>query len=469
MNVRPAIASGSALGVGEARTIIQEASHPDARPWVLVLRPGDAPWSDGWPALALCVGDRSLVVPHVGVWPVAAHDQHTITPDELIAALRTVILAPRNPLDPGITTEGRDSLMRIASRHVLRAIAGGDPVPAMLAGASGRVTCEIGMDEDGSPIVWMLSGTQHETHQLETGALDRTADLSEPLLLHVRPMSLVADGLPDGDCVVLHPRCNEEAGITVEVDLPGPVDVMRYVADAAAGLPVIHARREDQRIACAFVDAAHAAISTMNGDPRRCRTRFENRCEGSVSMSLACILPHAIGGVTTLVVSNVPDWSFGNLSRGIVEDRDALTGLERIRRALFAARPMSDDLDQDSPLREEARDWIAAATIHMPDLMREAPPHGWSIIVEREASTGTRFVPMIDIRGGQDDDFRIDQAVPGDLREAILARNPTNVRLTIVDGTAILAPTDVSGDILVIEHDAMDMMRRIAALREPRP
>lgn len=469
MSVRPAIASGPALAVGEAHSIIEEASCADARPWVLVLRDGDAPWSDAWTALALCVGDRSLVVPHVGDWPVGAEDPDAIAPDDLIASLRSTLLVPRNPVDPGITSEGRDSLMRIATRHVLRAIAEGDPIPARLADASGRVTCEIGMDEDGSPIIWMLSGRQHETHQLETSALDRAADLSEPLLLHVRPMSLIADGLPDGECVVLHPRCNDEAGITVEVDLPGPVDVMRYIADAATGLPVVHARPDDQRIACAFVDAAHAAISTMNGDPRRCRTRFENRCEGSVSLSLSVILPHPIGGVTTLVVSNVPGWSFDDLPHGIVEDHDALPRLAEVRRALCAARPMHGDFDQEPLLLEEARDWIAAATIHMPDLMAEAPPEGWSVIVEREASTGARFVPMIDVRGTMDDDFRLDQSVPRELRDAILVRNPTNVRLTIVDGTAILAPTDVSGDILVIEHDAMDMMRRIAALREPRP
>jgi hypothetical protein len=468
VNVRPAIASGPALAVGEARSILDEASRPDARPWALVLRAGDAPWSDAWPALALCVGDQSLVVPHVGGWPVAAEDPDMIAPSDLVAALRTVVLAPRNPIDPGITAEGAESLRRTASRHVLRAMTEGDPIPARLASGSGAVTCEIGMDEDGTPIVWMLSANQHEAHQLVAGARDRAPPLAAPQLLAVRSMSLMADGLPDGECVVLHPRCNDEAGISVEVGLPGPIDVMRHIADAAAGLPVVHARSHDQRLACAFVDAAHAAISTMNGDPRRCRMRFENRCEGSISMSLAVILPQAVGGVTTLVVSNAPDWSFDDLPRGIVEDHDALPRLEEIRRALCAAHPLRDDFDQEALLRSEARDWIAAATIHMPEALRDPPPEGWSIIVEREASTGGRFVPVIDQKGTMEDDFRLDHCVPKDLRAAILARNPTNLRLTIVDETAILAPTDVSGDILVIEHDTMDMMRRIAALREPR-
>lgn len=470
MSSRPAIASGPALAVGEVRSILDEAAAPDARPWILVLKEGDAPWSDAWTGLALCVGERSLIVPRVGAWPVDdLGDPDAITAEDLVAALRVMTLAPRNPIDPGITPDGADALRRIASRRVLEAVAEGDPVPARLAAGSGRVTCEIGMDEDGSPIVWMISSVPHETHQLERGAVDPRVDLAEPLLLSVRPMSLVVDHLPDGDCVVLAPRCNDEGGVTVEIDLPGPVEVMRHVAETAAALPVVHAHMDEMLSARAFVDAAHAAVGSMSGDPRRCLVRFENRCEGSVSMSLAVILPHAVGGIDLLVVSMAPEWSFSDMPHGIVEDRDALGCLAEIRRALSTARRVETLEQEEARLRDEARDWIAAATVHMPDRMRDAPAEGWSIIVEREASTGDRFVPIIDQTGTMDDDYRLDHAIPAAMRAAVIARNPTRLRLTIVDGTAILAPTDVSGDILVIEHDPMNMMRRIAALREHRP
>lgn len=209
--------------------------HPEGS-CVVVVRPDDTPWGASWPGLALVAGRRSVLLPVVGPWPLGfgssalIEDLERIRPADLIPALRSLRTQIRldGDIDSSfsIAGESMERIARIALAHIDRS---DEDLMRMIFPGSGTASCEVGMEDDGRPIVWVETSSDmfriHMPDMTREGIM-----IEEPMLATAhRKGGFAIEGL-DQETIVISPMNNDEQGTSLEMEMPTPMEVLRIMA-----------------------------------------------------------------------------------------------------------------------------------------------------------------------------------------------------------------------------------------------
>jgi hypothetical protein len=252
--LRPAAVYGEPTAVRDVEAILDVAEHwsEDAR--LVVLHPYDDegeedeiqaehPWTTEWTGVAVVVHGAAVLVPVVGEWPFGPDrhaddvDPSTLTPADLVSALRRMTLHERDARDVGHRFAEHDaSIQRILDLMIAHART--DPVNAAIVAecddGDGTLLCELGMDEHGLPVLFMESASnQHDVD------VDHAARLA---LSRIEPLCMTAHGMErhlDGEktsVVVLTPVRSMESLETMEGSVTDPVEIVRLLSTHAAAL-----------------------------------------------------------------------------------------------------------------------------------------------------------------------------------------------------------------------------------------
>lgn len=234
MRLRPSAAYGPAVTIGDMASITDAAEGFPEGAHVLVVPPEDAPWGADWYGLALIVQDESVLMPVVGEWPLGPgrytlpEDLEAVTPADLLPALRSIATGIRNPGDLDSSFEAANqSMERILTVALAYLAAEQSDLLAKADPGDGVLLCEVGMESDGSPIVWVESDDMHRVG-MPTDVVE-TLRSSEPLLMvaHSRDDYEMDEGIVP--TVILSPLNNDEQGTSMEGTVPSPVEILRIL------------------------------------------------------------------------------------------------------------------------------------------------------------------------------------------------------------------------------------------------
>lgn len=209
--------------------------HPEGS-YVLAVGPDDTPWGASWPGLALVSGRRSVLIPVIGPWPLGfgssdlVEDLERVTPAELIPALRSLRTQVRldGDIDSSFTIAG-ESMERVAAVALAHIDRSDERLMRSIFPGSGTASCEVGMEEDGQPIVWVETADDmvriHMPDPTSEGIM-----IEEPLLMTAhRKGGFMIEGL-DENTIIMSPINNDEQGTTLEMEMPSPMEVLRIMA-----------------------------------------------------------------------------------------------------------------------------------------------------------------------------------------------------------------------------------------------
>jgi len=221
--------------LADLTSIIDEiAGHPEGS-HVMAIAPDDTPWGAEWPGLALVSRRRSILLPVVGAWPLGfgssslPEDLERTLPMDVVPALRSMRTETRRDGDVdssyAIAGESMERIARIALAHVDRS---DERLMRSLFPGQDSVSCEVGMEQDGTPIVWVETvSDMHRIHLPEGTGLGMM--IEEPLLLMARRRN--GFEIPDvGEpTIILSPMNNDEQGTSMEIEMPSAMEVLRIM------------------------------------------------------------------------------------------------------------------------------------------------------------------------------------------------------------------------------------------------
>ena len=237
MSLRPSAAYGPKLVFDDLDAILDSVvAFPDDAGVVLVKQ-ADNPWGAGYPGLALTVHGASILLPVIGAWPLGGGEGHPpidlalIGPQDLVPALRAISKTyqgvRRN--SQSSFTEANASMDEIVS-FALAFWQSTDPAVAnQFDQGEGEFLCEIGMADDGSPLIWIENGDDVHLIDLPPQSSDMLV-VNQPLLLlaHERAdYEIKGIGKPT---VLLSALNSDDNGTSMEAQMPSPIDILRIIA-----------------------------------------------------------------------------------------------------------------------------------------------------------------------------------------------------------------------------------------------